>query len=117
MAITATLRDVMPADRAKELSMTGRVVTGSDAANMGLITAVHDDPLEAAHELASEIAGKSPDAIRAIKSLINASWHDTVESALQREAMLQISVLGKPNQTEAVTANLEKRVPNFQDAT
>jgi enoyl-CoA hydratase/carnithine racemase len=81
---------------------------------MGLITAVHDDPLDAARELAAEIAGKSPDAIRAIKTLINASWQDTVESALQREAALQKSLLGKPNQIEAVTANLEKRVPNFE---
>ena len=114
MAITVTLRDVMPADHAKQLSFTGRIVSGIEAGTIGLITAVHDDPLVAAREIASEIAGKSPDAIRAIKTLINASWHDSVEGALQREAMLQISVLGKPNQTEAVTANLEKRAPNFQ---
>jgi enoyl-CoA hydratase/carnithine racemase len=83
---------------------------------MGLITAVHDDPLEAARELASEIAGKSPDAIRAIKTLINTAWHDSIERALQLEAKLQMSILGKPNQIESVTANLEKRPPNFQSA-
>ena len=114
MAITATLRDVMPADRAKQLSYTGRIVSGSEAGTIGLITAVHDEPLDAARELASEIADKSPDAIRAIKTLINASWQDTVESALQRESALQKSLLGKPNQIEAVTANLEKRAPNFE---
>ena len=116
MAITATLRDVMPADRAKELGFTGRIVSGSEAGTMGLITAVHDDPLEAARELASEIAGKSPDAIRAIKTLINTAWHDSIERALQLEAKLQMSILGKPNQIESVTANLEKRPPNFQSA-
>ncbi len=116
MAITATLRDVMSADRAKELSLTGRVVSGSEAGTIGLITVVHDDPLDAARELASEIAGKSPDAIRAIKTLINTSWHDSIEAALQREAKLQMSILGKPNQIEAVTANLEKRPPNFQSS-
>ena len=117
MAITATLRDIMPADQAKQLAYSGRIVSGSEAGTIGLITAVHDDPLGAANELATEIAGKSPDAIRAIKALINTSWQGTVESALQREAKLQISVMGKPNQIEAVAANLEKRAPNFQDAT
>ncbi len=116
MAITATLRDIMPADHAKELAFSGRIIAGSDAGKIGLITAVHDDPLDAARVLAAEIAGKSPDAIRAIKTLIDASWHDSVEAALQREAKLQISVMGKPNQIEAVAANLEKRAPNFQSA-
>ncbi len=116
MAITATLRDVMPADRVKQLAYSGRIIAGSEAEIIGLITTVHDDPLEAARGLASDIAAKSPDAIRAIKALINSSWGDTVEGALRREAKLQISVMGKPNQTEAVMANLEKRAPNFQPA-
>ncbi len=114
MAITVTLRDVMPADRVKQLAYTGRIIAGREAELIGLITAVHDDPLEAARGLATEIAGKSPDAIRAIKALINNSWHDSVEGALRREAELQISVMGNPNQTEAVMANLEKRAPKFQ---
>ena len=116
MAITATLRDIMPADQAKQLAYSGRIVTGGEAARIGLITSVHNDPQEAARELATEIAGKSPDAIRAIKTLFNSSWHGSVESALQREAKLQISVMRKPNQSEAVTANLENRAPAFQSA-
>jgi len=116
MAITATLRDVMPADRVKQLAYSGRIISGSEAESIGLITTVHEQPLEASRELATEIADKSPDAIRAIKTLVNTSWHDSVESALQREAKLQISVMGKPNQTEAVKANLENRTPNFESA-
>jgi len=117
MAITATLRDIMPADRVKQLAYSGRIISGSEAERIGLITAIHEQPLEASRDLAAEIAGKSPDAIRAIKTLINSSWHDSVDSALQREARLQISVMGKPNQIEAVTANMEKRSPIFQAAT
>ena len=114
MAITATIRDVMPADRVKQLAYSGRIIAGSEAEIIGLITTVHDDPLDAARGLAAEIAGRSPDAIRAIKTLINASWQDSVEAALRREAELQLSLMGKPNQTEAVMANLENRVPKFQ---
>ncbi len=116
MAITTTLRDIMPADRVKQLAYSGRIISGSEAESIGLITAVQEQPLEASRKLATEIAGKSPDAIRAIKTLVNTAWHDSVESALQREAKLQISVMGKPNQTEAVKANLENRSPNFESA-
>ena len=107
----------MPADRVKQLAYSGRIIAGSEAEIIGLITTVHDNPLEAARGLATDIAAKSPDAIRAIKTLINSSWGDTVEGALRREAELQISVMGKPNQTEAVKATLEDRTPNFQDVT
>jgi enoyl-CoA hydratase/carnithine racemase len=116
MAITVTLRDIMPADRVKQLAYSGRIIAGSEAEIIGLITTVHEDPIAAARGLAAEIAGKSPDAIRAIKKLINDSWHDSIESALQREANLQIGLLGKPNQVEAVTANLEARAPRFTPA-
>lgn len=116
MAITATLRDIMPADRAKQLAYTGRIIAGSEAETIGLITSVHNNPLGAARSLAAEIAAKSPDAIQAIKSLVNESWHDSVEGGLRREANLQMGLLGKANQTEAVSANLEKRAPDFQPA-
>ena len=86
MAITATLRDIMPADRVKQLAFSGRIIAGSEAEVFGLITSIHDNPLVAARRLAAEIAGKSPDAIRAIKTLVNSSWHDKVEDALQHEA-------------------------------
>lgn len=116
MAITVMLRDIMPADRVKQLSFSGRIIAGSEAEIIGLVTSVHGKPLEAARALAAEIAGKSPDAIRAIKTLVNESWQDSVEGALQREARLQMSLLGKPNQAEAVAANLERRAADFQPA-
>jgi enoyl-CoA hydratase/carnithine racemase len=116
MAITATLRDVMPLDRIKDLAFTGRIIDGNEAMRMGLITSAVEDPLSAARALAMEIVEKSPDAIRAIKALINGAWRDTVEGGLRREADLQIAALATDNQKEAVKANLEKRRPDFQDA-
>ncbi|MFQ6005194.1 MAG: crotonase/enoyl-CoA hydratase family protein [Woeseia sp.] len=116
MAITATLADVMPADLVKELAFSGQIIDANEAAKGGLITSIRENPLQAARGLASEIAGKSPDAIRAIKRLVNTSWHDAVEESLRREAELQIEVLATRNHTEAVTANLEKRPPKFEDA-
>lgn len=114
MAITATLRDIMPADCVKQLAFSGRIIAGSEAELIGLVTSVHEHPLDAAREFAKEITGKSPDAIRAIKALVNEGWQDSVENALRTEARLQMSLLGNPNQTEAATANLQKRAPVFQ---
>lgn len=116
MAITATLRDVMPVDRIRELAYSGRIIGGKEAERIGLVTSVHADPLGAARGLAKEIAGKSPDAVRAIKTLINTAWHDVPDQALQREAELQIKVMATANRTEAVAANLENRLPVFEVA-
>ncbi len=82
---------------------------------MGLNTAVHENPSQVARDTARIIASKSPDAIRAIKTLFDETQALEVEDALQLEARLQLSLLGKPNQVEAVTANLEKRSPEFKD--
>lgn len=115
MAITSTAQHVIPLDRLKELAYTGRVISGVEALEQGLITAIKDNPLEAATDLAREIALRSPEAIRAIKKLFDESWHTGTKESLQFEAKLQKSVMGTPNQIEAVTANLQKRKPQFKD--
>jgi enoyl-CoA hydratase/carnithine racemase len=115
MAITTTLRDILPADKAKELAWSGRTVSGEEALEMGLVTALHQDPLAAALETAADIGVKSPDAIRAMKQLFNSAWRLTDAEALALEAELQLGVLGKKNQLEAVMANVQKRVPDFDD--
>ncbi len=115
MSLTQTLRDLVPLDVAKELTFTGRVLSGEEARAMGLVTHVVDDPLQAALALAREIAGKSPDAIRAGKRLLEAAWHADERSGLELESTLQRSLIGSPNQVEAVKANFEKREPKFAD--
>lgn len=116
MAITTTAHHVIPIDRLKELAYTGRVISGSEALAQGLLTGIKEDPLEAATVLAREIAQRSPEAIRAIKKLFDESWHADATASLQLEAQLQTSVMGTPNQIEAVTAKLQKRKPEFADS-
>ena len=115
MAISTTLHHLMPVDRAKELAYTGRVISGSEACQSGLVTAIKDDPLAAATDLAREISARSPAAVRAIKKLFDESWHGGSAEYLRLEAELQISLMGTRNQLEAVQANLEKRKPEFGD--
>ena len=115
MSLTQTLRDVVPLDVAKELAFSGRILSGVEAAELGLVTHVADDPLAAAMSLAEEIAEKSPDAVRANKKLFEESWHADARTGLELEASLQTRLIGSPNQVEAVMANFEKRAPNFKD--
>ena len=115
MSITQTLRDLLPLDVAKELTFTGRVLSGKEAQEIGLVTHVADDPLAAAMELAGEIAGKSPDAVRAGKRLYEESWHADARTGLEMESSLQMGLIGAPNQVEAIKANFENRSPDFSD--
>jgi len=115
LAISTTLRDILPADRIKELAWTGRVVDAEEALSLGLITDLHDDPRAAAMQMAQEICAKSPDAVRAMKKLVNSAWRMTEAEALALEARLQFRVLQGENQREAVLANVQQRKPDFLD--
>lgn len=115
MGLTQTVRDLIRLDVLKELTFSGRVVNGEEAQALGLVTRVCDDPLEAALETARTIAGKSPDAIRAGKKLLEESWHAEPVVGLGLEASLQGALIGSPNQLEAIKANFEDRAPRFVD--
>ncbi|MFT4570524.1 MAG: enoyl-CoA hydratase/carnithine racemase [Hyphomicrobiaceae bacterium] len=115
MSGTRTLRDVVRLDVLKELTYTARIVPGTDAVALGLATHIADDPRSAAFELAREIAGRNPDAIRGAKHLLDRAYRLDDIDGLLLEEQVQRTLLGTPNQAEAVTANMEKRAPIFSD--
>src|SRR5215469_10143826 len=115
MAGTPILASLVRDDILRELTYTGRVFSAQEAMSYGLATRICDDPRAAAMEVAREIASKSPDAIRAAKRLLNNLSVDPA-AALLAESVEQQKLLGGPNQTESVRANLEKRAPQFADA-
>jgi len=116
MGLTQTLPRLLPIDVAKELTFTGRIVSGTDGAAIGLVTRTADDPLAAAVALAEEIAQKSPDAVRAAKRLYDETWvSDDPAAALALESELQTGLIGKPNQIAAVMAGMSGEKPVFAD--
>jgi enoyl-CoA hydratase/carnithine racemase len=115
MSLTQTLRDLVPLDVAKELTFTGRILSGTEAQALGLVTRTAPDPLAAAMSLATEIASKSPDAIRAGKRLLETTWRADAATGLALEQELQGKLIGRANQLEAVKANFENRAPKFRD--
>jgi enoyl-CoA hydratase/carnithine racemase len=115
MSITRTLPRLVAIDVAKELTYSGREISGTEADSLGLVTRVSDDPLGAARALAAEIAGRSPDAIRAAKRLYDEAWTGAAEETLSLEASSQRRLIGSQNQLAAVAAAMSKQPGEFVD--
>lgn len=113
MTGTAMLRMLVGLEVAKDLTFTGRMVSGEEAVRLGLATRLADDPRSAAMDLAAELVGKSPDALREGKRLLNLSGTRPIAEQLHDERVTMASLIGSPNQVEATTAYFEKRAPTF----
>ena len=115
LAITQTLRNLVPIDVAKELTFTGREVSGTEAKALNMVTHVDAVPHARAITLAREIAGRSPEAVRAAKRLWNEAMGGTEEEGLKLESELQAALITGANHGEAVMANLSKQEPVFSN--
>jgi enoyl-CoA hydratase/carnithine racemase len=116
MGITQTLPRLIPIDVAKELTFSGRIVSGSESFELGLVTRTADDPLAAALALADDIAQKSPNAVRAAKRLYDETWtSNDSAAALVLETDLQVGLIGSHNQIAAVMAGMSGEPPVFAD--
>src|SRR3982074_3713793 len=114
MAGTPILASLVRDDILRELTYTGRIFSAQEALSYGLATRICDDPRTAAFEVAREIAGKSPDAMRGAQRMLNNLAVDP-GPALSAESVEQMKLMGGANQLEAVRANIEKRAPRFVD--
>lgn len=113
MTGSVTLRELLPIDVAKRLTMTAEVFDGTRAKRLGLVTEVAADPLESAHALAKEIAEKSPDAIAATKKLFHETWTESPRSAFWTESQLQLRLLLGKNHKIARAAGKAKELPRW----
>lgn len=108
------LRDILSLDVAKELTMTGRILSGTEAKALGLVTHLAENPLEAARTLAAEIATRSPDSVAAAKFLLQDAYDANEDGALTAERRWQRKLLGFKNQRVAIEANQKKASPAFR---
>ncbi|WAJ45346.1 enoyl-CoA hydratase-related protein [Mycobacterium sp. Aquia_216] len=112
MGGTQLLPPLIGLDHARDLIYSGRTITGAVAAQLGLVTALFEDPLSAARDWARMVASRNPHAIRDAKALTALTQPVSAEGLLaERKAMRQ--TMGSENQIEAVRANLEGRGPRF----
>jgi enoyl-CoA hydratase/carnithine racemase len=116
MATTYLMPRFVGLPRAAELLLTGRIVTGTEAAEMGLANYAvpPDQVLPKAQELAAEVAGCAPIAVRWTKRSLyrNVDWDP--RSAAEAEAAAQSRTIETEDHREGVTALLEKRPPEFK---
>ena len=69
-----SLKQLLPIDTAKRLTMTGEVFDGTRAVELGLASEVAEDPAAAARALAEELATRSPDSVAYAKRIIDETW-------------------------------------------
>lgn len=113
MGITVSaLPQTIPRDKAKELTFTGRVFDADEALSLGLVTQVVEDSESVALEMAQKLAStQSPDALRAAKRLLDASYDD--QRLLHLETQLQRKLLYSWNQIAKSASSLNLPTPGF----
>lgn len=101
--------------RAKELLMLGREVSGTQAAEWGLIhRAVAPADLDAVvDELLAELAGAATVAVGLTKRAIHRALESSLAAAMETEANALELSSRSPDFKEGLTAFQEKRTPNF----
>lgn len=100
------LREIVAKDVALRLTMSAEVVSAPDALAYGLITAVYDEPLQEAMQLAAQITERSPDAVAAVKKLYHQNWFKPEWRMLARESFYQLKILLGKNQKRAIKKQL-----------
>jgi len=116
MGISYLLPRLVGLPRAAEFLFTGRLFTGREGLEMGLMNRAvpRDEVLPTALELAREIAGNAPLAVRLMKRAIvdGLAW-DQVRAA-RAEAFAQAVTVDSEDVKEGIAALLEKRKPRFR---
>lgn len=108
------LPKLVRSDVLRLLTYTARPITAQQAENWGLVTKLADDPLAEALALAADIAAQSPSGIRAAKRLIDIAESAGREEVLLAESSEQVKLIGKPDQMEVITAQMQGRKPEFK---
>ena len=116
MATTYLMPRMVGMPRAAELLLTGRIITGAEAAEFGLVNYAvpADEVKDKAQELAREVASCAPIANRWTKRSLyeHAGWNP--RPAAMHEADLQSRSRETEDFEEGVKALLEKRPPVFK---
>ena len=112
------LPKLIPEGIVRELAYTGRRMPADQALGYGLVNQVFDDQdsmLSGVHEIAAEIASKSPLAIHGTKETILYTRDHTVEDSLKYIAAWQTGMFHPADMAESFASKAEGRDSNFED--
>ncbi|MGC6471411.1 MAG: enoyl-CoA hydratase-related protein [Parvibaculales bacterium] len=102
---------------AMDMILTGRMVNADEATRFGIASRMipHDDLMTVAMEAAETIAGYSIPSLVAAKEMVAASLEMSTADGVKFERRLFHALFATDDQTEGMTAFVEKRKPDFQD--
>ncbi len=99
-----------------EMVLGGAPLSAPEAARVGLITRVVDDPDADAEEWVRRLAGKSAAALAVARRALRAGATGTFDEALARlEALYVAEILPTEDAAEGVAAFMEKRPPSWRN--
>ncbi len=114
IGISYTLPRAIGSSRAFDLILTARTVEAQEALDMGIVSALADDPVAHALELAERICGYSPFGVVMTKEVM---WSNldavSIEQAIHLENRTQILASTGGEVAEAAMAFMEKRAPDW----
>jgi len=115
MATTYLLPQVAGLAVAREMLLTGRLVTGAEAASLGLVNRAlpAESVLDEALAVAATVAATAPVATRLTTVALRSGGHADFEAALQWEALAQPVTLATEDLQEGLRAARERRAPRF----
>jgi enoyl-CoA hydratase len=101
---------------ARELAFTAKNIDAARAKEILLVNTVcpsADALFQAAEAMAREIAANSPLAVQATKDVLNFSMENSAADSLKYVAAVSSNIIPSDDLTEAMTAFMEKRKPEF----
>lgn len=113
---TQRLPRVVGPARAKELILTGRIITAAEAERIGLVNQVvpAGEARQAAATVAAEIAERGPLAVREAKRLIDAATDLDLDAGLAAELDASERIFSSEDMLEGARAFFDKRPPTYR---
>ena len=113
---TQRLPRVVGVARAKELILTGRVLSADEAERIGLVSRVvpAGEARAAADEIATEIAARGPVAVREAKRLVDLASDADLATGLAAELDASDRVFATDDMLEGAEAFFAKREPQYR---
>lgn len=112
---SARLTRCVGRDRALDMILRARKISGPEALDIGLVSEVWpiDRLFERAHALATELAEMPSIAVAGVLRCVVGAGDKPLEEGIAEERRAVLETMGTPDQREGIQAFLEKRRPRF----